>query len=100
MEILSLTSLGHIVATFILMPLMNISIKTGVAIVGLPFLLISIIKLILDIKKFILQKGNKQRERLILYIIIDILAFLLLLANFIVIQYVLIRDRGKGVELT
>ncbi|MDD5812446.1 MAG: hypothetical protein PUD17_10150 [Treponema sp.] len=92
--------LRDIVATFILMPLMNISIKTGVAIVGLPFLLISIIKLILDIKKFILQKGNKQRERLILYIIIDILAFLLLLANFIVIQYVLIRDRGKGVELT
>ena len=63
--------LRDIVATFILMPLMNISIKTGVAIVGLPFLLISIIKLILDIKKFILQKGNKQRERLILYIIID-----------------------------
>lgn len=92
--------LRDIVATFILMPLMNISIKTGVAIVGLPFLLISIIKLILDIKKFILQKGNKQRERLILYIIIDILAFLLLLANFIVIQYVLIRDRGKGFELT
>ena len=92
--------LRDIVATFILMPLMNISIKTGVAIVGLPFLLISIIKLILDIKKFILQKGNKQRERLILYIIIDILAFLLLLANCIVIQYVLIRDRGKGVELT
>ena len=92
--------LRDMVATFILMPLMNISIKTGVAIVGLPFLLISIIKLILDIKKFILQKGNKQRERLILYIIIDILAFLLLLANFIVIQYVLIRDRGKGVELT
>lgn len=92
--------LRDIVATFILMPLMNISIKTGVAIVGLPFLLISIIKLILDIKKFILQKGNKQRERLILYIIIDILAFLHLLANFIVIQYVLIRDRGKGVELT
>ena len=92
--------LRDIVATFSVMPLMNISIKTGVAIVGLPFLLMSIIKLILDIKKFILQKGNKQRERLILYIIIDILAFLLLLANFIVIQYVLIRDRGKGVELT
>ena len=32
--------LRDIVATFILMPLMNISIKTGVAIVGLPFLLI------------------------------------------------------------